>query len=172
MKLETIMWLLPVAFMIHDFEEIVFMKSWARKKESYLLGRVPRFAKPFILHIKQLSTAAFALGVAEEFLMLSLAVYICVEYENYSLFAALTIGYLFHIIVHLMQGIYLRTYVPAIGTGVVTGIYNCYALWVLQQRNLIDWGYVGIALPIVIAVIFVNIAVLHYLAGKFDKYFV
>jgi hypothetical protein len=31
MKIETLMWLLPIIFMFHDFEEIIMMKIWLKK---------------------------------------------------------------------------------------------------------------------------------------------
>ena len=34
MKIETILYLLPLVFMLHDFEEIVMMKSWLARNAA------------------------------------------------------------------------------------------------------------------------------------------
>jgi hypothetical protein len=57
--------LFPLIFMFHDFEEIIFMKSWLVKNSDYLQNRFPVFSKQ-ILKLNGISTSAFALGVAEE----------------------------------------------------------------------------------------------------------
>lgn len=34
--INTIVWLFPVIFMLHDFEEIIFVEAWKRKyKKKY-----------------------------------------------------------------------------------------------------------------------------------------
>jgi len=40
-KYNTIIWLLPIVFMIHDFEEIIFFKPWIIKnKDSQHIGDI------------------------------------------------------------------------------------------------------------------------------------
>ncbi|MDR0298067.1 MAG: HXXEE domain-containing protein [Streptococcaceae bacterium] len=63
---------LPILFMLHDFEEIVMMKSWAVRNESYLIQRFPRLGRRMVSHFKKFSTSSFALAIAEEFFLLSL----------------------------------------------------------------------------------------------------
>lgn len=35
-NINTIVWLLPIIFMIHDFEEIIFIKVWRKRYQHYL----------------------------------------------------------------------------------------------------------------------------------------
>jgi len=44
----TIIWLLPIVFMIHDFEEIIFFKSWMNKNKDYLIEKFPKISKHFL----------------------------------------------------------------------------------------------------------------------------
>ncbi|WP_394812262.1 HXXEE domain-containing protein, partial [Riemerella anatipestifer] len=48
--------LLPIIFMIHDFEEIIFFKKWVQKYEVELTQRFPKIGKIIINHLKSIST--------------------------------------------------------------------------------------------------------------------
>ena len=39
-KFGIIIWLLPIVFMIHDFEKIIFFKSWISKNKDYLTEKI------------------------------------------------------------------------------------------------------------------------------------
>ena len=67
MDFKIIVWLLPIVFMIHDFEEIIFFKSWITKNKDYLSGIIPEFSKRLLFRLEKLSVPAFSLAVAEEF---------------------------------------------------------------------------------------------------------
>lgn len=171
MHIESLMWLFPISFMIHDFEEIIFFSLWLKKNRENIYEKFPLMANRFLPKIESLSTASFALAVFEEFVLLSVLTFICVEYSWYSFFAALTIGYLFHVIVHIVQFIALGKYIPAVGTGVVTGILNIYILYHLDSLGLLNWQIIWWLSPVVIFVIGVNIFFCHYLAQEFEKKF-
>lgn len=169
MKIETVIWLFPIAFMIHDFEEIIFLESWITKNESYLKKKLPRAANKFVLHAKNLSTASFASAVAEIFIILSLLTLYAAENENYSFFIALIIVNLLHIIIHFIQGIFLRKYIPAIGTGILTSLYCIYAIWYFNKLNLINWKQVTIVIPFIVIGILVNLLFSHFIAKQINK---
>ncbi|RYM02943.1 HXXEE domain-containing protein [Sporolactobacillus sp. THM7-7] len=54
-KIHVLIWLFPILFMFHDFEEIIFMKSWLIKNKYYLSQRFPRFTKKMLSHLEHLS---------------------------------------------------------------------------------------------------------------------
>ncbi len=66
---QLLVWLLPIVFMLHDFEEIIFMENWFSHNREKLLKRVPKLAPKILNHTDQLSTARIALGVACMFLL-------------------------------------------------------------------------------------------------------
>ena len=43
-KIETLMWLLPIVFMLHDFEEIIMFKPWMNANCAALEKRLPTWA--------------------------------------------------------------------------------------------------------------------------------
>ena len=57
-------WMLPILFILHDFEEIIFMPLWKTRHHQ----KLETFRKPFFGSVTQGS--AFAVGVFEEFIIL------------------------------------------------------------------------------------------------------
>ena len=55
-------WMLPILFILHDFEEIIFMPLWKTRHHQ----KLETFKKPFFGSVTQGS--AFAVGVFEEFM--------------------------------------------------------------------------------------------------------
>ena len=43
--LESLLWTLPIIFMIHEFEEIIIFNPWYRKNEFWLVGKHPKLEK-------------------------------------------------------------------------------------------------------------------------------
>ncbi|WP_082022775.1 HXXEE domain-containing protein [Bacillus vallismortis] len=37
--MESLMWVFPIIFMFHEFEEIVFFVPWIKKNKKYLLNK-------------------------------------------------------------------------------------------------------------------------------------
>lgn len=71
-KLELIMILLPIVFMIHEYEEIIMFKYWLGNNRNELKRRFPKFEQ-FLTHRGHFdySTATFAVGTAHEFLLIA-----------------------------------------------------------------------------------------------------
>ena len=71
-KLETIVLLLPIVFMIHEYEEIIMFQNWLGNNRNELKRRFPKFEQ-FLAHRGHFdySTATFAVGTAHEFILIS-----------------------------------------------------------------------------------------------------
>ena len=74
-KLETIVLLLPIVFMIHEYEEIIMFQNWLGNNRNELKRRFPKFEQ-FLAHRGHFdySTATFAVGTAHEFILIFLSV--------------------------------------------------------------------------------------------------
>lgn len=46
-KFISVIWLLPIVFMIHDFEEIIFMEWWIKKEMITLEKKYPQILKVY-----------------------------------------------------------------------------------------------------------------------------
>ncbi|MDR2927860.1 MAG: HXXEE domain-containing protein [Cytophagaceae bacterium] len=53
-KYNIIIWLLPIVLMIHDFEEIIFFKSWINQNRDCMTEKFPKIAKRFLLRFDNL----------------------------------------------------------------------------------------------------------------------
>ena len=165
----TIIWLLPIVFMIHDFEEIIFFKQWINKNKDYLTEKFPKISKRFLPRFNSLSTSAFAVAVAEEFVLLSLITLGSVLIGNYVIWLAAFMGFFVHLLMHLGQWIILKRYIPAIGTTFFALIYCTYTLYVIIANNIfriseiVLWTIIGLVLLVS------NLIFAHKLAEMFDK---
>jgi Protein of unknown function with HXXEE motif len=120
MTTETLMWLFPSVFMLHEFEEIIGFRPWWDQNRNALLKRYPRVGQRLRLQYDPLSTSSFALVVAEEFVLVSALTLLCVLFGWTSFFAGLVIAYLIHLGVHTGQFLLWRRYVPMIATSLLT----------------------------------------------------
>jgi len=168
-KYSTIIWLFPIVFMIHDFEEIIFFKPWISNNKDYLAKRFPKISKRFLPRFGGLSTSAFALAVAEEFVLFSLVTLGSVLFDNYFLWLAVFMGFFVHLLMHFVQWIILRRYIPAIVTTFFALIYCVYSLYIIisdeifQTSEIVLWTIVGLGL------LGANLVFAHKIAGRFDK---
>ncbi|WP_236886654.1 HXXEE domain-containing protein [Clostridium beijerinckii] len=69
-NMQAIICFFPMLFIIHDFEEIIFIQSWMSKNRYYLSEKFPKLSKKLLPHFDNATTASFAFRVAEEFITL------------------------------------------------------------------------------------------------------
>ncbi len=147
-----IVWLFPIIFMFHEFEEIIFFKSWIKKNKGYLSEQYPKLAKRFLSHIESLSVPVFAVAVAEEFLLLSIVTVLSVIFNWYLIWLAIFMGYFIHLLIHMVQCCVFRRYIPGIYTTMLSLIYCIYSLCFILNNNLfvtkqiVIWTIIGCAI--------------------------
>jgi hypothetical protein len=170
MKTETIMWLFPVVFMIHDFEEIIMFKPWVEKNAEFLRDRFPRLAARLLPHMAGLSTSAFALAVAVMFSIITTVTLIAVEFGLYALWAGAVIGYFIHLVIHVSQFVVVRRYVPVVITSFVTAPYCVWALVAVNARHTLPQTETLIWSVAALVVMVVGVALAHRIAGGFNRW--
>jgi hypothetical protein len=170
MEFPLLIALFPIVFMIHDFEEIIMMKSWIDKNKDFLLLKFPIIGKRMVKNFEDQSTASFALSVAEEFVIISIAVFLALQYKWYWLWIALFMAFFIHLFIHIVQWIVVRRYIPAIITSFLALFYCGYEFrqflmeYPLSIIELICLGLIGIVLMMV------NLYIIHKLSAKFEKW--
>jgi hypothetical protein len=95
--------LLPIVFMLHDFEELIMMKPWLEENEPKLIARFPKVAMKIVSHYKALGESAFTLIVAEEFLVISIITGMTITHQTYWLWFAALMGFALHLVIHVGQ---------------------------------------------------------------------
>lgn len=131
-----LVWLLPIVFMLHDFEEIIFMEKWFAHNREKIMTRVPKLAPKLLHHIDQLTTARITLGVACMFLLVVSVTLISVFSGVYYVWLAGFIVFSIHLFVHIAQSLVLRSYVPAVVTSILALPYSIWGFATLIQANI------------------------------------
>jgi hypothetical protein len=170
MTIETIMWLLPVFFMLHDFEEIIMFKPWTGRNSAELLKRFPKLATRFLPHMERLSTSSFALAVSCMFILISAVTSVAVIFHLYSLWAGLLLVFFLHLVLHIVQFIVYDKYVPVIVTSVISSVYCIWALYYVMEGNHIDWPQAAGWGVVSIIVGVLSVLLAHRLAERFERY--
>lgn len=121
LELHNAIWLLVVIFMLHDFEEIISVETWAKKTEG-LSGR-GKMAK-IIWKFWNVNSYSFAKRDVVIFSIISAITFLKVQFveSDWSamLFNGLLIFVLIHNAVHILQTLVLRKYTPGLYTAVLT----------------------------------------------------
>ena len=139
MKLELIMLLLPVVFMLHEYEEIIMFRHWLDRNRDELKRRFPKFER-FLARRRHFdySTATFAIGTAHEFILISLISFCAVWLGAYQWWFAAFAGYSIHLIVHLAQWAIYPKYIPVIITTTLTLPYCVYAFVEFAKASILS----------------------------------
>lgn len=160
--------LLPIVFIIHDFEEIIFFKSWMSKNSAYLKVKYPFLAKRLLAQFNNLSTASFAVAVLEEFVLLVAITFATLYSGCYYLWLGVFMAFFIHLIVHVVQWLVIRRYIPAIVTTLIAIPYCIYALgWLIESGmfsflDFVVWTFLGLIL------VAANFMFAHWVARQFS----
>jgi len=169
-ELILIVYLLPILFMIHDFEEIIFMKLWIKKNRVYLEKKFPVLPEKMFAHAEELSVPAFSLAVLEEFIIISLISITAIWFEYYYIWFALFMAFSIHLVIHLFQWLLIRKYIPAIVTTILILPYSIYGFVFILQSEM--FSIFQMIVCTIAGLIFAgsNLILMHKVAAKFDKW--
>ncbi|CAH2713045.1 hypothetical protein BACCIP111895_00178 [Neobacillus rhizosphaerae] len=169
-NIQVIIWLFPILFIIHDFEEIIFMRAWISKNKSYLCDRFPTLSKKLLHHFDHITTSAFALGVAEEFILISIITVVSYMTNWYSLWIGSFIAFTLHLLIHCLQALVVRKYIPSIVTSVICLPICIYIIKQIIQISTLNTITLYSILCFIIMVI--NIGFIHKVMAIFSKWIV
>ena len=139
----------PIAFILHDAEEAIVQQRWMLSHRHVLENRFPRLQCLF-KYLSALNTQSFVIAAIEELVILILITCYVLIQGNYcmEIWSALFIAFSFHQIVHIMQAIILRSYVPGLITSVLLIPYSylgIQSIWyAMSGVELLLWGIAGI----------------------------
>ena len=89
-------WSLPILFLLHDFEEMIFMPLW-KKRAKFISLKETKIGSFFG---KVTDGSAFSVGVLEEFTVLLLVSAFCELNHNSRLYLSFCIAYMLHYALH------------------------------------------------------------------------
>lgn len=147
-SLATLVWLFPITFLLHDFEEIIFVESWFKKNYLRLEPRIPKRMKTVFRDLSKTTAARFSIPVFMQFIVYIIASYLAVEKDFYHLFLGLNILLFLHVFSHVGQTIFFGAYALGVGTSLlVTLPYSIYLFYRLLNENIISYTDMIISLP-------------------------
>lgn len=141
--------LFPLAFMIHDLEEVIILRRWMLIHRNEIEDRFPRI-KSILKHLSSLDTHSFAIAASEEFVIIILATcYVHIQgIYGMEIWSALFMAFSFHQLIHIIQAIILQRYVPGLLTSLLLLPYSYFGLqsiwYAMNGVELLLCGVFGI----------------------------
>ncbi len=162
----TLIWLFPIAFMFHDFEELILFEPWLRKNageiKDRIKNRVPAFLEKQIEAVLVKSTIEFAVPISLIFGLTCISSFLAVEYHDYGFLLLASGAFFLHGFMHLGQAIVLRRYVPAAISSVLIVIpYGLVLYGRLIKEGMVTTSELLIYLPVAIILTIPFILVMH-----------
>jgi len=140
-------------FMIHEFDEIILVRIYLKRAENLPEPHGSwwdnRSAYP--------STEAISLGIAEEFLVSSVALALAVSLDIPEMAIGILVPHCFHLVGHLVDAIHVRRWVPGALTAVITlPLLIGAGIWLILTNNL-SWIWTLVWTAVLTVVLFGNL---------------
>lgn len=150
-------WILPILFILHDFEEMIVMPIWKKRYHEQISGmRHPYFGAVT-------NGQAFSVGVLEEML-----IFICVSIVSYvmhsdGLYLAFLIVYTLHFLMHYRMCLTFHGYVPGVASATLELPIMIWLIISYWQKSQMTLGRFIIFFVLAYAVMIINLRVMHKL---------
>lgn len=158
--------LLPIIFIFHDMEEIIGF-GWFFRKNPEIFKRYPKITEAY----KDFTTAGMALAVYEEFIPFFGISLLAYYFENdvlNALWFGLMLSLTAHFIVHLMQSIYIKKYVPSLITSIICLPISVVIL--INSSKYMNFSLMSVVIIFAsIILMMANLKFAHWLMHKFGK---
>ena len=145
MDLHSFFLLFPSIFILHELEELLlfplFMERNPQLQRRLLSGAFTSFRINAIIY--------------QEFILLLIILGLSIYFEDFDFYITIIIAYVYHVIGHIFQSIFLRQYIPGVLSGMITAGYCTYQIYDAVSANYMLLAYSFVTLLI----IFVSIAV-------------
>ena len=145
MDLNGFFLLFPSIFILHELEEILLSPRFMRRN--------PKLQQQFLA--AAFTPFRFNAIVCQEFILLLIILGLSIYFESFDFYITIIIAYVYHVIGHIFQSIFLRQYIPGVLSGIITAGYCTYQIYDVVSANYMLLAYSFLTL----LTIFVNIAV-------------
>lgn len=141
MDLYSFFLLFPSIFMVHELEEILLFPRFMQRNPKLQQQFLEAAFTPF----------RFNAIVCQEFILLLVVLGLSIYFESYDIYITVIIAYIYHVIGHIFQSIFLRQYVPGVLSGIITGGYCAYQIYDVVSANywLLAYSFITLLLIVV-----------------------
>lgn len=141
----------PIAFIVHEAEEIGTFRRWLSSKGEGVKARLPKSAA-VIDRLSSLDKAAFSVAALEELLLIILITLYLLSDLPYAseIWYTVFLAFALHLFIHIAQAIIVRGYVPGLVSAIILIPYICMGLssisLVMPVYEMVILAVVGLAL--------------------------
>lgn len=129
MSLDLIVWVSVALFLVHEFEEIVYIRPWLSRHRDDA-----RAQRQVFWSFRRTSTSVIAAMIFEEYVIFVAIAFIVVITEQPAVFAGLMIPYTLHLVSHVAEAIRLRIRTPSVLSSALTLPWYLYAIVELVRQ--------------------------------------
>ena len=157
-----------LAFIVHDGEEVAVQHKWVMSHGDALCAKHPMLRHLFN-YIRKLNTKAFAIAALEELvLLIAITVYALIGGPYaVELWSAIFMAFSIHLIVHVIQAIVVRGYVPGLVSSILLLPFSYHGMQricnTFNASQLLLYGMIGVVMMLS------NLAFAHWLGMKNSK---
>lgn len=167
MEIYKLSFMAIVLFMIHEFEEIIFIKKFIEKNKI-----VKHMKNELFLKKKENypSTETISLMIAEEFIISSILLFTASEFNIYEIVLSLFIVYIVHLIPHMYDTVKYRKFSPGSRTSFVIFPLGILIIWNIILNTEINLFILILCVVIIGFLLISNLLFLHRTSRKINKY--
>ena len=167
MEIYKLSFITIVLFMIHEFEEIIFVKKFIEKNKVVKDMKNELFVKKKESYP---STETTSLMIAEEFIILSTLLFIASEFNMYEIALSLFIVYIAHLVPHMDDALRYRKFSPGSRTSFIIFPLGILIIWNVILNKEINFVIFILCVIIIGFLMILNLIFLHKISKKIDKY--
>jgi hypothetical protein len=153
--------------MIHEFEEIIFVRKWLTINENNA-----KLVKDMWLKNRNAypSTSAIALMIGEEFILIVILSLLAIWLHFAELAVGMFVGHTLHLVGHIGNAIRVKMWSHGSITAAVTLPVNAAIITYFLSQNQFSATCLAIGLLIAGTILLGNLALIHKLAPKFNDF--
>ena len=167
MEIYKLSFIAIVLFMIHEFEEIIFIKKFIEKNKVVKDMKNELFVKKKESYP---STETTSLMIAEEFIILSTLLFIASEFRMYEIVLSLFIVYIAHLVPHIYDALRYRKFSPGSRTSFIIFPLGILIIWNVILNKEINLVIFILCVIVIGFLMILNLIFLHKISKKIDKY--
>ena len=167
MEIYKLSFIIIVLFMIHEFEEIIFIKKFIKKNKVVKDMKNELFVKKKESYP---STETTSLMIAEEFIILSTLLSIASEFRMYEIVLSLFIVYIAHLVPHIYDALRYRKFSPGSRTSFIIFPLGILIIWNVILNKEINFVIFILCVIIIGFLMILNLIFLHKISKKIYKY--
>ncbi|SNV54813.1 HXXEE domain-containing protein [Veillonella rodentium] len=158
MDLNSFFLLFPSIFMLHEFEEMLLF--------PHFMGKNQQLQRRFLAGA--FTPSRFNAIVCQEFILLLIVLGLSIYFKSFDIYITVIIAYIYHVIGHIFQSIFLRQYLPGVLSGIITAGYCTYQMYDVVSANYWLLAYSFITLLLILVNIAVSFKILQTLQRQSD----